>query len=200
MNDYTDQNKPYLSDPDVQLMLAFRSGDKPSFEKLMVKYFPRVLNFIYKYIGNKQLAEDLTQEVFIKVFQSGSRYEPQSKFQTWIFTIAKNVSLNELRKHNRNTFSLDASIKSDEGEFTQQIADSTTQRPDQQVDQDERRELIRKAIFDLPENQRTAVLLRRYEEFSYEEIAQTMNTSLEAVKSLLNRAKENLRNKLKNLI
>ena len=101
---------PYLTDPDVVLMLDFKAGNKSAFEQLMVKYYPRILNFIYRYISQSESVEDLTQEVFIKIYHSASSYEPKSKFQTWVYTIAKNVSLNELRKKPLARFSLDEKV------------------------------------------------------------------------------------------
>ncbi len=191
-----DNLNPYLSDPDVQLMLSFQQGDKAAFEALLRKYFPRLLNFIYRFVGTREIAEDITQEVFIKVYKSGSYYQPQSKFQTWVYTIAKNMSLNELRRNRKGMVSLDAPFDTGKNEMQRQMADTETLGPDQAMVQKEKVTAIRKAINSLPENQRLAVLLRRYDKFSYEQIAQTMGTSEKAVKSLLNRAKENLRTKL----
>jgi RNA polymerase sigma-70 factor (ECF subfamily) len=191
----------YSSDPDVLLMMDFQKGNKASFETLMHKYYGRVLNFVYRFIGRKDIAEDLTQEVFIKVYQNVTSYRPQAKFQTWVFTIARNVSLNELRKLNQTAFSLDETFENEEGEALRpQMEDHKTPSPDAGVLEDEKIALIQEAIQSLPENQRTAVLLRRYEDFSYEEIAKTMNCSVEAVKSLLSRAKENLKIKLLKLL
>jgi len=191
----------YSSDPDVLLMMDFQKGNKASFETLMHKYYGRVLNFVYRFIGRKDIAEDLTQEVFIKVYQSVASYRPQAKFQTWVFTIARNASLNELRKLNQTSFSLDETLENEEGEALRpQMEDPKTSLPDIKVLEEEKIALIQTAIQSLPANQRTAVLLRRYEEFSYEEIAKTMNCSVEAVKSLLSRAKENLKIKLSKLL
>jgi len=193
----------YFDDPDIQLMLEFQQGNKASFEKLLVKYFPRVLNFIYRYLGNKEVAEDLTQEVFIKVFQNASSYHPTAKLQTWLFTIAKNMSLNELRRMKKPIISMEEPVRSgttETEELTRQIEDVHAVNPHKVMVKEERTAVIRQAIESLPENQRTAVLLRRYENFSYEEIAQTMNLSVEAVKSLLNRAKVNLKESLAPLL
>jgi len=184
----------YLNDPDVRLMLEFQEGNKASFETLMKKFYPRLLNFINRYVGIREIAEDLTQEVFIKVYNNAANYQPKAKFSTWVFTIARNISLNELRTHKRKTISLDESFQAPGGQLQRQIADDTATNPNEDLVKQERIAAIKKAIHELPENQRVAVLLRRYEDFSYEEIAQSMNTTVKAVKSLLNRAKENLRN------
>ncbi len=195
------ESSTYLSDPDVVLMLEFQKGDKASFETLMHKYYGRVLNFIYRFTGRQESAEDLTQEVFTKVYLNARSYRPQAKFQTWLFTIARNLSLNELRRAGGKNLSLDATFEDDEGSaMVHQVEDGNSPGPAQKILEEEKAALIQKAIQELPENQRTAVLLRRYEEFSYEQIAKAMGCSVEAVKSLLNRAKESLRTKLARLI
>lgn len=195
-----DQNK-YLSDPDVHFMLEFQKGDKASFETLMHKYYGRVLNFVYRFTGRKDVAEDLTQDVFMKVYLNAHTYKPQAKFQTWLFTIARNISLNEIRKASHKTLSLDNTFEDDEGSpLEHQVQDEQAVHPVKKMLEEERAALVLQAIQELPENQRTAVLLRRYEDLSYEEIAKTMRCSVEAVKSLLNRAKESLKVSLAKLI
>jgi len=190
----------YNDDPDVQLMLAFQAGDKQAFEKLMTAHFSRVLNFIFRYVGRRDIAEDLTQEVFIRVYKSAGQYQPQSKFQTWLFTIAKNLSLNELRANKHKMVSMEAMIDTGEDRVKVQFKDERQKTPAQQLLDQEQSQQVRYAIAALPENQRVAVLLRRYEQFTYEEIADVMQVTPKAVKSLLNRAKENLRESLKSLI
>ena len=155
-----------LSNPDVLLMLEFQKGGKASFEALTRKYYGRVFNFILRIVLRRDAAEDLTQEVFIKVYHSGDQYKPQAKFQTLVFTIAKNLALNE---------------------------DKNFLPADEELARDETARLVKEAIHSLPENQRIAVILRRYENFSYEEIAESLNCSTEAVKPLLSRAKETLK-------
>ena len=177
-------------------MLEFQKGNKTSFEKLMEKHYKRILNLIYRFVGNNEIAEDLTQEVFIKVYKSAASYKPQAKFHTWLYQIAKNVSLNELRKHKRQAVSLEETFETEDGELIKQVADTKIANPHEDALQKETIEIVKEAIDALPENQRLAVILRRYENLSYEDIAKTMNCSLKAVKSLLNRAKENLKEKL----
>lgn len=193
---FKDDPNPYLDDPDVRLMLEFQKGHKASLEELMHKYYPRLLNFIYRLIGNREAAEDITQEVFVRVYKSAACYRPQAKFQTWVFTIARNLSLNELRRGKKTAVSLEEPFLSGDGEVKRQVADPQGENPDQELLREEKTAAVKAAIHDLPENQRTAVLLRRYEEFSYEEIAQAMQISVQAVKSLLSRAKNNLRDSL----
>jgi RNA polymerase sigma-70 factor (ECF subfamily) len=199
MKNIFQKSRSYLSDPDVQLMLEVKKGNKNAFEKLMRKYYPRILNFIYRFTGSRATAEDLTQEVFMRVFNSAFRYKPRSRFQTWIYTIAKNVGLNELRRRKNSTLSLDEMVDLGEKDFKKEIRDPHSSLPDEQIIQMEKIAKIRAAINDLPENQRIAVILKRYEGFSYAEIAATLKVTDKAVKSLLSRAKENLKNRLARL-
>ena len=194
-------NEQFLSDPDVLLMLEFQKGNQAAFEALMRKYYRRVLNFIYRFCANEESAEDLTQEVFIKVYRQADKYTAQSKFQTWLFTIAKNLALNELRRphYRQKKISIDEG-QDDQPELKMDLPAPKRSRPDYEILQQEKARAVQKAIAALPENQRIAVLLRRYEDFSYEEIAQALNCSVEAVKSILNRAKNNLKDLLKDFI
>jgi RNA polymerase sigma-70 factor (ECF subfamily) len=182
----------YLSDPDVLLMLEFQQGSQKSFEALLIKYYPRVLNFISRYGISKETAEDLTQDIFLKVYHSSSSYRPRAKFQTWLLTMVRNAALNSLRDQKKNAFSLDDENITEAGAYVHQLVNPAQMNPQEQLLEQERFLQIQKAIDDLPENQRWAVLLKRYENMNYEEIAQTMNCSVMAVKSLLNRAKESL--------
>lgn len=185
----------YSADPDVECMLELKKGDRDAFEILMRKYYPRILNFVYRFLGNRQRAEDLTQDVFMKVYKNARRYRPRSKFQTWLYTIAKNSCLNELRRNRGQMVSLDEPIMFDERVLKKEISDPHAD-PAGELLQKEKKVLIQTAINGLPENQRIAVILRRYESFSYAEIAATLNVTDKAVKSLLSRAKINLKNKL----
>ncbi len=191
----------YDDDPDVQRMLAFQKGDKAAFEALLKAYFPRILNFIHRFVRDRQQAEDLTQDVFIKVYHASDRYRPEARFRTWLYTIARRTSLNAIRRNKiAAALSLDALRSSEKGDMPVQVEDKAAERPDEGLLRHERTARVRRAIEALPLNQREAVILRRYEELSYEEIAQTMGISLSAVKSLLNRAKENLKEALRHEI
>lgn len=182
------EENPYLTDPDVLLMLEFQKGNKASFEKLMERHYKHVLNIIYRFVGKREIAEDLTQEVFIRVYKNGSGYRATAKFQTWLYQIAKNISLNELRSRRAKDISLEETA----GEFPDEAGLS----PSEEALKGETVKVVRSAINGLPESQRLAVILRRYENLSYEDIAKTLNCSIKAVKSLLSRAKENLKEKL----
>ena len=177
-------------------MLEFQKGNKASFEALMRKYYGRVLNFVYRFVNNRGMAEDITQDVFVKIYKSASGYKPKAKFQTWVFTIAKNTAFNEYRHLNRHGYSLDESFANGSESYQSVLIDEQAEKPDERLKKAETVKVIREALQALPEQQRAAVILRRYQNFSYEEIAQTMGTSVKAVKSLLNRAKENLKNML----
>lgn len=186
----------FMLDEDVELMLKFKQGDNAAFETLLDKYQNPIINFIYRFIGDKIEAEDLAQEVFLRVYRCAKTYLPKAKFSTWIYKISKNLALNELRrKKSAKASSLDETISSEKGELPRQVADD---KPSAPMDL-ERQDLVgavKKAIDSLPTNQKTAVILRRYEDLSYEEIAKIMGCSVSAVKSLLNRAKAALKEKL----
>ena len=190
----------YRADPDVQLMLAFKQGDDDAFERLMRKHYRSVLNFIARFIGSAEVAEDLTQEVFLRIYRNRPRYTPKARFRTWMFTIARNLSLNEIRRSAR---SADV-IAQDEPELRSDALfphhDDNPSGPESDLLLRERREMVRRAIANLPENQRGAVLLRRFEDLSYAEIASVLGVSEKAVKSLLSRAKVNLKKHLSDFI
>lgn len=186
----------YLSDPDVVLMLKFKQGDKLAFDELLDKYHRPVINNIYRMIQDRHEADDLAQEVFIRVYNSSKNYQPTAKFSTWIYKITMNLCLNELRRRKKKVFSLDENIPTQEGQVKIEIAEKDKDLPPEELAKRELQDIVRRAIESLPENQRMAVILRRYEDLSYEDIAKTMNCSVSAVKSLLNRAKEMLKEKL----
>ena len=187
---------PYDQDPDVILYMDFQKGNTASFETLMHKYYGRIFNFLGRMTGNRDTAEDLTQEVFVRVYKAVSSYQPQSKFQTWIYTIAKNLALNELRRSKRSVVSLDAPVDGGDGEMVRQVADPRSPSPASGLLIEEKQRIIREAVESLPENQRVVVLLRRYDNLSYAEIANAMGCTVEAVKSLLSRARVNLKERL----
>ncbi len=179
-------------------MLEAQKGNKASFETLLRKYFTRIFNFSYRYLGNRESAEDLAQETFIRVHQAIPTYRPTAKFQTWLYVICRNLCLNELRNNKNKPFSMENVLESDDGESKTQFKDSNP-NPYQELASKETLHFIQMTIHGLPENQKTAVILQRFEGFSYEEIAETLGCSVQAVKSLLNRAKETLKEKLSQL-
>jgi RNA polymerase sigma-70 factor (ECF subfamily) len=183
-------------DPDAQDLHDFVHGDQRAFDRILQRNFPRMFKFIVRYVRSAQAAEDLTQDVFLKAYKHAHTFNPDAKFSTWLFTIARNLSLNYLRKEKRIVFSLDDQHEDGEA-YVHSVEADPDHQPDQAVIQQDTAKMVREAIDRLPDQQRVAVLLRRYEGLSYEDIAATMGTTLSAVKSLLNRAKRALHDDLK---
>lgn len=185
-----------LHDPDVRLMLEVRNDSASAFSELMLRYQNRVLNIMENLVGNRDLAEDLTQDVFLRVFRARKTYEPGSKFSTWLFTIANNVAANAKRtKSRRREVVLEGSESGPLGvrPLDQLALAASGQMPARQLDKAEMRDIIRMALTELNERQRMAVLLNKFEGMSYADIAETMGLTPQAIKSLLSRARVNLR-------
>jgi RNA polymerase sigma-70 factor (ECF subfamily) len=174
-----------FADPDIELMLRFQKGDERCFEELVKKHTRGLLNLVYRYLGDASRAEDVSQDIFIKVYRARMKYEPKAKFSTWLYRIAVNHCLNEIRAR-KSQPSLGTPIND-------LLEEPQGQDPDARLSQAELQQAVKAAINALPENQRMAVILARYEDMSYDEIAEAMSMSLEAVKSVLFRAKENLK-------
>jgi RNA polymerase sigma-70 factor, ECF subfamily len=186
-------------DPDARLMLRVQRGDRAAFEALVDKYKQPVMNLVYRMIGDLQEAEDLCQNVFLQVHKSARRYRVTARFSTWLYTIARNLCLNELRRRGRHPArSLDAS-PTDQDDFSlhDQLHDTTTPGPPESCLLAELEQRIELALAALPENQRTAIVLCRQQDLSYEEIAHILGCSVSATKSLIHRARESLRQWLK---
>lgn len=183
-------------DPDVRLMLRVRDDDAAAFEELVLRYQRRLLSLLEHVIGRRDQAEDLSQDVFLRVYRARKRYVPGAKFSTWFFTIANNVARNALRSQSRrkeinlNTVgSGPLSVRP-----LEQLAQAASgQMPTRQLDKIEMVEVIRIAMESLNDRQRLAVLLSKFEGMSYDEIALTMDLSPQAIKSLLSRARGNLK-------
>lgn len=185
-------------DPDAELMLRVKCGDRPAFETLVDKYKQPVLNLVSRTLGDSGEAEDIAQNVFIQVYKAAPRYTPTAKFSTWLFTIARNFCLNEIRRRSRHPAdSLDAPHRDHEEHPARQVADRRTTGPTDALLQVELEAKIQEAVADLPENQRTAILLCRQQELAYEDIAQVLGCSLSATKSLIHRGREVLKVRLK---
>ena len=176
-------------------MERFRDGDKGAFRILFKKYQTRIIGFCFLYCNDRDIAEELAQEVFMRVYKAVPKYRADAKFSTWIFHIATNVCLNELRKirYRYSTESLDSSPDSDERQLTTEIAESNRHDPHNILEDQERNNLVLKAISSLPKKQRIAVLLRTYHRFSYREIGKQMSCSEASVKSLIHRGRQNLK-------
>lgn len=186
-------------DPDVRLMLKVRDDDAGAFEELMRRYQDRLVRLMTHLAGRRDMAEDLAQETFLRVYRSRGRYVPGSKFSTWLYTIAHNVASNALRGlARRREVNL---VRRESGEMSGNPIDITALEasglmPTRQLDKAELREVVKIAVAALNERQRMAVLLNKFEHLSYEEIADVMDLSPSAVKSLLSRARANLRDVL----
>ncbi|HTL56196.1 MAG TPA: sigma-70 family RNA polymerase sigma factor [Candidatus Limnocylindrales bacterium] len=185
-------------DVDAALMLRVKQGDHSAFAELVDKYKQPVMNLVYRMLRDATEAEDLAQNVFLQVHKSASRYQVSAKFSTWLFTIARNLCLNEIRRRSRHPADpLDAPHPEREDEPLRQFEDSKTASPPESVLHGELEEKIEDALAGLPENQRTAILLCRQDELSYEDIAEVLGCSLSATKSLIHRGRETLKLKLK---
>jgi RNA polymerase sigma-70 factor, ECF subfamily len=185
---------------DVQLMLDVKAGDAESFDFLLQKYRSPLVNFLGRMVRDRATAEDLAQEVFLRVYRARKQYTPSAKFTTWIFRIATNLALNSIRdtKYQRMSLSLDA--PADGADAPPMELPAPEMRIDEHLVERDRAEFIRRAIMALPEKQRAAVLLHKYEEMDYGEIAKILECSESALKSILFRAYETLRVQLAPLI
>ena len=185
-------------------MLDVKLGDERSFELLLQRYRTPLVNFLYRMVRSREQAEDLAQEVFIRVYRAREEYVPSAKFTTWLFRIATNLALNSLRDHRyqKLEMSIDAPLKADSEEGDERPFEVADKRPtvEQELVEEERKKMIRHAIEKLPEKQRAAVLLHKYQELDYAEIAKILSCSESALKSLLFRAYEMLRVELAPLV
>jgi len=189
---------PVHPDPDALLMLRVKRGDRVAFTELVEKYKQPVMNLVYRTLHDEAEAEDLAQVVFLQVYKSAKRYESRAKFSTWLFTIARNLCLNEIRRRSRHPAdSLEEAHAEHEDQPRQQYEDKSSLAPPEKLLHGELAQKIEEALAGLPENQRTAILLCRQEELSYEEIAEILGCSLSATKSLIHRGRETLKEKLK---
>jgi RNA polymerase sigma-70 factor, ECF subfamily len=185
-------------DPDAALMLRVKQGDTAAFTELVEKYKQPIMNLAYRTVRDMTEAEDLAQNVFVQVYKSAARYKSTAKFSTWLFTIARNLCLNEIRRRSRHRAeSLDATHPDQDDQPLQQYEDKKTFSPPESLLQGELVQQIDRALADLPENQRSAILLCRQDELSYEEIAEALGCSVSATKSLIHRGRETLKERLK---
>ena len=181
-------------DYDAELMIRVKDGDGASFGMLLDKHRSSVIRFLYRMVQNQAVAEELAQEAFLRVYRSRGTYEPTAKFTTWLFRIATHLALNALRDGKNRR--LETPIEEEGSEMpTRQISDA---RPsaEQALLRQARLDEIRQAVSGLPDKQRAAVLMHKYQEMEYSQIAKVLNCSESAVKSLLFRAYETLRVRL----
>ena len=186
------------SPEDIALMLLARDGDEEAFEQLVERHQYRVVGTVAKMLGGESDAEDIAQQVFVRVWQSRARYNPTAKFTTWLLTITRNLVFNEMRRRRRAHL---VPFELDDGEHpVREHPDLRMRSASDQVLEAELQEAVARAIASLPEAQRMALVLRRYEEMPYEEIARVLETTVPAVKSLLFRARTDLKERLKNYL
>jgi RNA polymerase sigma-70 factor (ECF subfamily) len=189
---------------DVQLMLDVKAGDEQSFALLLHRYRSPLVNFLYRMVRNREQAEDLAQEVFLRVYRAREEYVPSAKFTTWLFRIATNLALNSVRdhRHERMEISIDAPITTDGEDGDERTLDIPEKNPniEQHLVDEASRKMILHSINKLPKKQRAAVLLHKYQELDYGEIAKILECSESALKSLLFRAYETLRVELAPLV
>jgi RNA polymerase sigma-70 factor (ECF subfamily) len=184
-----------LRDPDVRLMIGVRDDEPGAFEELVEAYQHRLVAVLHHLVGSAEEAEDLAQEVFLRVYRARKKYRARSKFSTWLFTIANNLALNSLRTRQRKpVVPLNVHDSGPMGPRpAEQLVHDKASQPVQRMQQQELAALVQNALTGLNERQRMAVVLNKFEDMNYAEIAEVMRLSPKAVKSLLSRARCNLR-------
>jgi RNA polymerase sigma-70 factor, ECF subfamily len=191
--DSEDEGRSEEDAEDVRLMRLVAQGDASAFEKVIERHQALVAGTAARMLGSNSDVEDIAQQVFIRVWKSARRYVPRAKFTTWLLKITRNLVFNELRRAKRRA---QVPLQSDPGTDEIPLKDETNPSPDASLLEDELQRAIEEAIMQLPESQRMALVLRRYEQLSYEEIAEVLDLSVPAVKSVLFRARTELRSRL----
>ena len=177
---------------DAQVVQAFLDGRERAFDELVGRYQVRLLNFVYRTVGDRERAEDLVQEVFIRIYRHLHRFDQTKKFSTWAYTIASNLAKNELRNRSRNPLVLFQTIKRNwEADHRPLQYEDSSSRPDDLYYKRHLRDLVEQSVSQLPEHHRVVFVLRELEGKTYEEIADITGCNLGTVKSRLNRARNN---------
>jgi RNA polymerase sigma-70 factor (ECF subfamily) len=190
-----------LRDPDIRLMLRVRDDDAAAFAELVERFQHRLVAVMHHLIGNADEAEDLAQEVFLRVYRTRKKYTPKAKFSTWLFTIANNLALNSLRdRQRRPVLPLEVRDSGPLGPRPTETTPGHEDPPAYQLQQQELTDVIREALNDLNERQRIAIVLNKFEDMNYADIAEVMGLTTKAVKSLLSRARAKLREALQGYI
>lgn len=186
------------SDPDVQLMLRVRGGDAGAFRELFEKHQRAIVNFAYHFVANRQRAEEIAQDVFLQIYRAAERYEPHAKFTTWLYRIATNACLNEVRRPEHRHPKRPLEHVPDDERKRAEIAfpDPAAVAGDDALAGRQLEAKIREVLADLPPNQRAALLMSRVDGMSYLEVAEALETSESAVKSLVFRATATMRKEL----
>lgn len=184
-----------IIEPDNELIKRVAKGDDDAFRTLFERHHRLAYSVIYRHIGVQSVAEDLVQEAFLRVYRFAPRYKPTARFSTWLYTVVNNLCLNYKRDKARDRLRLVSGRSGDEGNPLEEL--SPGEEPDHDaLEQAERVRAVREAIAELPENQRMALILSKYEDKGYEEIAEIMDTTVAAIKSLTSRARATLKEKL----
>ncbi len=186
------------SDADTQLMLRFQEGEETCFELLVHRHSRPLLHFLTRMVASPQVSEELVQESFLRIYQARQRYRPEARFSTWLYRIATRVALNHLRKCRKDRFAISLNA----GEDGEPVWEPADQAPGTEEDllRRERAQRVRRAIGALPERQRAAVLMHKYQGLDYRAIGEALGLSQAATKSLLFRAYETLREELRDLL
>lgn len=199
MNENGSDQNPVLRDPDVRLMLRAKAGDQTAYNQLVNTYRDRLVGVLTHLLQSQEAAEDVAQEVFLRVYKARHGYQPTAKFSTWLFRIANNLASNtrrDLGRRRETNLSVNDSGPLGPRPGEKLLADKSGMMPTRQAENSEMQNVVQEALASLNEEQRLAILLHKFEEMSYADIAETLEKSPAAVKSLLSRARDNLREKL----
>lgn len=187
-----------MSDPDTALMVRFTAGDEAAFDTLVRRFERQVFGVIHKYIGNAATAEDCAQEVFLKLYKLKRSYRPTARLSTLVYRITSNLCLNLIRDEaRRRAVSLDESQGSEETTLAAALPETGTPEVSRRLEDEERAGIVRRALDKIPDRQRMALVLHRFEGLSYAEIAEALDANTDAVKALLSRARQSLAEALK---
>lgn len=184
-------------DTDAALMMKVKQGDMIAFAELVDRYKQPVINLLARLLQDATEAEDIAQNTFLQVLKSADRYDPKASFASWLFTIGRRLGLNELRRRSRHPADSIESNRNDVDRPAREFVDTANPEAPEEMLRHELERKIEESLAQLPENQRTAILLCRQDELSYEEIAAVLECSLSATKSLIYRARETLKQRLK---
>ncbi|MBN1555800.1 MAG: sigma-70 family RNA polymerase sigma factor [Phycisphaerae bacterium] len=186
-------------DEDAQLMLRFADGDAGAFEELVRRNVNNVHALVYRFLHDPSIVDDVTQDVFLRIFRNAGRYQATARFSTWLYRIVANMCFNVMRSRKKGKpISLDTIIEQEQ--VRRDVPDEAQPSPSAGLDETELQREVARAIDELPENQRVAIILNKYENKNYEDIAAVLDLTPPAVKSLLSRARANLRERLKRYV
>ena len=187
-------------DTDAQLMLRFKAGEVDAFEALFSRHCGALVSFAYRFVRNREVAEELAQEVFLRVHDAAPKYRADAKFTTWLYRIATNICLNEVRRPGFRAGHESLDSAQDPDRRPAEIVDNSRPSADVLIQRRAISDALRKALAQLPEKQRAAFILNKYQELSYAEVAEVLGVTEKAVKSLIHRAKEALASMLQPIL